>query len=59
MLHPVGTQVECMKLQKRGTVTKNKNILGMSKTMALKVEFEDGTQKIYIANECDCLTVIN
>lgn len=59
MLHPVGTQVECMKLHKRGTVIKNNNILGLSKTMAMRVQFEDGTHKIYLANECDCLTVIN
>ena len=59
MMFPVGTKVECMKLKKIGTVIKNKNILGLSKTMAMKVEFEDGTHKIYLATECECLTVIN
>lgn len=59
MLHAVGTKVECMKLKKKGTVIKNKNILGLSKTMAMKVKFEDGTHKIYLAVDCECLMVID
>ena len=59
MLYAVGTKVECMKVGKRGTVIRNKNILGLSKTEAMRIEFEDGTQKIYLANESECLTVIN
>ena len=55
MIHNVGDKVRCIMLKKDGVVIRNKEILGLKKTHAIQVQFDDGSNKIYLANKCECL----
>lgn len=58
MIYELGTKVKCMHLNKQGVVVRNKNIFGMKATPAMQIKFEDGTNKVYLANECDHLITV-
>jgi len=51
----VGTNVKCSMSNKLGVVIRNEYVLGLDKTMAIKVKFDDGTNRIYLSDKCECL----